>query len=189
MKQEQTTILLWVRIKLFLSVLSFIMISPNCMVSQELPPRPGDGSGNPEAPPRPISVSVDLSQHLSFGAFYHGNIGGSVIIYPDGSRSSTGDVILLSMGFTFSTGILEVVGYPGTLVSILNGAPATLSGSNGGSMTINLGGYDPPSPFILTTIPPDATQVRVGGTLTVSNPLANPPGNYSGTYDVIFVQE
>jgi len=156
---------------------------------QELPPRPSGGAINPEAPPRPIVVNVDLSQNLSFGAFYHGNIGGSVIIYPNGSRSATGDVILLGMGYTFSTGLLEVVGYPGTLVSILNGPPATLVGNNGGMMTMSLGDYFPSSPFIITTIPPDATQIRVGGTLTVGNPLSNPPGNYSGTFDIIFVQE
>ena len=156
---------------------------------QELPPRPSGGAINPEAPPRPIIVNINLSQNLSFGAFYHGNIGGSVIIYPTGSRSSTGDVILLTMGYTFSTGLIDIIGYPGTLVSILNGPPAILNGNNGGSMTLTIGGYFPPSPFVITTIPPSATQIRIGGTLTVGNPLSNPPGNYSGTFDIILVQE
>lgn len=142
-----------------------------------------------EQPPRPITVTVSLSQNLNFGAFYHGNIGGTVIIYNDGSRSSTGDIVLLTMGYTFSTGLYDVVANPGTLVSILNGPNAILTGSNGGSMILELGESDPISPFITTTTPPASTQVRIGGILHVGNPITNPAGNYGGTYDVTFVQE
>jgi hypothetical protein len=142
-----------------------------------------------ELPPRPLTVTVSLSQNLSFGAFYHGNAGGSVIIYDDGSRSSTGDIVLLTMGYTFSTGLYDVVANPGTLISILNGPDAILTGSNGGSMLLHIGDSNPASPFIITTTPPNATQIRIGGILTVGNPLTNPPGNYGGTFDVTLVQE
>lgn len=142
-----------------------------------------------EQPPRPLTVSVSLSQNLNFGAFYHGNVGGTVIIYNDGSRSSSGDIVLLTMGYTFSTGLYDVVANPGTLVSILNGPNAILTGSNGGSMILQIGESDPGSPFIITTTPPAATQVRIGGILNVGNPITNPPGNYGGTFDVTFVQE
>jgi len=142
-----------------------------------------------ELPPRPLMVTVSLSQNLSFGAFYHGNAGGSVIIYNDGARSSSGDIVLLTMGYAFSTGLYDVVANPGTLISILNGPDAILTGSNGGSMILQIGESDPPSPFILTTSPPLATQIRIGGTLIVGNPLQNPPGNYGGTFDVTLVQE
>jgi len=142
-----------------------------------------------EMPPRPIDVTVNLSQNLNFGAFYHGNVGGSVIIYNDGSRSSTGDIVLLTMGYTFSTGLYDVVANPGTLVSILNGPNAILTGNNGGSMILQIGESDPGSPFIIITTPPASTQVRIGGTLYVGNPITNPPGNYGGTFDVTFVQE
>ncbi len=142
-----------------------------------------------ELPPRPLTVTVSLSQNLSFGAFYHGNAGGSVIIYDDGSRSSTGDIVLLTMGYSFSTGLYDVVANPGTLISILNGPDAVLTGSNGGFMILQIGDSNPASPFILTTAPPMATQLRIGGTLIVGNPLQNPPGNYGGTFDVTLVQE
>jgi len=142
-----------------------------------------------ELPPRPITVTVNLSQNLSFGAFYHYNTGGSVIIYSDGSRSSTGDVVLLNLGYSFSTGLYDVVANRGTLVSIINGPDVLLSGSNGGNLTLKIGASNPISPFIVTTTPPSATQVSIGGTLIVGNPLANPPGNYSGTFSVTFVQE
>ena len=141
-----------------------------------------------ELPPRPITVTVSLVQNLSFGAFYH--IGtGSVIIYPDGSRSSTGGVVLLSMGYSFNSGLYDVVANLGTLITIQNGPDVLLTGSNGGSMTLRIEASDPSSPFIITTTPPAATQVRIGGTLIVGNTGANPPGNYSGTFNVTFIQE
>lgn len=142
-----------------------------------------------EKPPRPLIVTVSLSQNLNFGAFYHGNVGGSVIIYSDGSRSSTGDIVLLTMGYSFSTGLYDIVANPGTLISILKGPDAILTGSNGGSMLLQLGDTYPTNPFIITTTPPGSTQLRIGGILKVENTLMNPPGNYGGTYDVTFVQE
>jgi hypothetical protein len=142
-----------------------------------------------EPPPRPLTVTVSLVQNLSFGAFYQGTTGGSVIISSTGSRSSTGDVVLLGMGYTSSTGLYDLVANPGTLVSVANGPDAVLTGSNGGTMTLKIGSCDPVSPFIITTSPPASTQLRIGGTLTVGNPGSNPPGNYSGSFNIIFVQE
>jgi hypothetical protein len=140
-------------------------------------------------PPRPLSVYVNPAQPLSFGAFYQGPMGGSVIIYPNGSRSSTGDVVQAGLGYSFSPAMFEVEGLPGTIVSILNGPDVTLTGSNGGSMTLHIGGSDPASPFILTTSSPARTVVNLGGTLTVGAPAANPPGSYSGTFTVTFIEQ
>ncbi len=142
-----------------------------------------------EMPPRPIHVVVNLSQHLSFGAFYHGGLGGSVIIYPNGLRSATGDVVLLSLGYIFSSGLFDVFGNPGTVVSLLNGPDVLLTGSNGGTLTLQLGETYPQSPFVLTSPLHSPTHLWVGGTLLIGNPLANPPGNYSGFYELIFIQE
>jgi hypothetical protein len=142
-----------------------------------------------ELPPRPISVYVNPAQGLNFGAFYHGNAGGTVIIYPNGSRSVTGDVIQANMGSVYAPALFEIEANPGTLISILNGPDVVLSGSNGGSLTLHIGSADPGSPLITTALPPDRTLVSIGGTLTVGNSLANPPGNYSGTFSITFIQE
>lgn len=142
-----------------------------------------------ELPPRPISVTVNMSQNLSFGAFCHGSAGGSVIVYSDGSRSATGDVILLFLGYNVSTALFDVVANAGTIISIQNGPDATLTGSNGGLMTLKIGDANLVSPFVITVNPPAITQVMIGGTLIVGNSINNPPGNYSGTFDVIFNQE
>lgn len=141
-----------------------------------------------EKPPRPILVAV-TTQGLSFGAFTQGATGGTVTVSAIGVRNSTGDVILLGMGYTYTPALYDVTGNPGTLVSILNGLDVSLPGSNGGSMTLHIEGSNPVSPFVITTVPPAVTQVTVGGTLTVGSPVANPPGIYGGTFNITFIQE
>ena len=142
-----------------------------------------------ELPPKPISVYVNPAQGLSFGAFYHGTTGGSVIIYPNGSRSVTGDIVQANTGAQYSPALFEIEANEGTIISILNGPDITLSGSNGGTMTLHIGNANTGSSFITTALSPQRTLVSIGGTLTVGNSLANPPGNYSGTFSVTFMQE
>jgi len=141
-----------------------------------------------EPPPRPVVINV-TAQTLSFGAFAHGAVGGTVSISSGGIRSSTGDVILLSLGYPFSTTLYEVIANPGTIISILNGPNVSLPGSNGGSITLTIGASDPVSPFVTSTPPPLPTYLNIGGTISIGNTAANPPGDYSGTYDITFVQQ
>ena len=140
-----------------------------------------------EHPPKPIKVTT--FQNLCFGAFFQGLAGGTVIIYPNGSRSVTGDVIQASLGFSYYPAIFEVEANPGALLVIQKGPDVLLPGSNGGSMTLHLSDTDPVSPFINTLTPPGKTQVRVGATLLVGSPLANPVGSYSGTFLITIIQQ
>ena len=140
-------------------------------------------------PGDPGAISVYTIQNLSFGAFSHGATGGTVIISNAGMRSVTGDVIPLNLGVVFFNAIFEIDAPAGTIISILNGANATLTGSNGGSVSLHIGNSDPPSPFITTVTQPARTQVSIGGTLTVGGPVANPPGTYTGTFYITFNQE
>ena len=142
-----------------------------------------------EAPPRPIVVYVNPAQGLNFGNFTLGVTGGSVIIYPSGIRSTTGDIMQLSGGIPFSPAIFEVEANLGTVISIMNGPNVQLNGSNGGTMMLQLGSSSTGSPFIANVAPPARTEVRIGGTLYVGNPLANPGGSYSGSFMVTFIQE
>ena len=140
-----------------------------------------------EDPPRPPSITQTID--LSFGAFYHGAVGGTVTINPDDSRSAIGDIVLLGMGYSFSSALYEILANPGTIISVLNGDDATLTGDNGGTLTLQIGDSDPASPFV-TTVPYGViTYLNVGGTLIVGNSGVNPPGNYTGTFDITLVQE
>lgn len=137
-------------------------------------------------PGDPGGLYVYTTQNLAFGAFYHGNTGGTVIISSDGSRSVTGDVVALNLGIQYFAAIFDIEAPPGSIVSILNGPAATLTGSNGGSMILNIGSSFPTSPFSTTVSPPSRTQVTIGGTLTIGNNATTPPGTYSGTFYITF---
>ena len=149
----------------------------------------GQNAKAQQKPPRPIEVIVNPAQGLIFGAFYQGVSGGTVTVYSNGTRSVGGDIIQANLGYPFSPAIFEVEALPGTLISILNGPDITLYGSNGGSMNLHIGESSRGSSFITNAVAPSTTQFALGGTLTVGNPLANPRGNYSGSFTVTFIQE
>ncbi len=140
-----------------------------------------------EQPPKPVKVTT--FQNLSFGAFFQGVMGGTVIIYPNGSRSVTGDIVQANLGFIFFPAIFEVEARPGAVINITLGPNITLTGSNGGTLNMHTGSTEPVSPYVNTINPPGKTQVRVGGTLIVGTPPANPAGSYNGTFSVTFNQE
>ncbi len=139
--------------------------------------------------PKPIAVTVVPTQPLRFGTIALGSSGGTVSISATGTRSATGSVIPLSLGSVYSTALFEITANPGTLISILNGPDANMTGSNGGSITLHLGGSFPTSPLVTTAIAPATTAITIGGTLTIGSSSANPPGNYSGVYYITFIQE
>jgi len=141
-----------------------------------------------EPPPRPIRI-YPTAQTLSFGAFYHGTLGGSVIIDPSGARSSTGDVVLLGLSYPYSAAMFEVHAHPGTIIAILKGPDVPLTGSPSGSMNLHIGNTIPSSPFVSNVHFNVAIPLYVGGTLTVGNSAANPPGSYTGTFEITIVRE
>ena len=90
-----------------------------------------------EPPPRPIRIDV-TAQGLSFGAFYHGAGGGTVVIpllvhvlQPVMSFSLVWDI-------PFSAALFQVHAHRGTVISILNGPDALLTGVPSGTMTLHI---------------------------------------------------
>jgi hypothetical protein len=140
-------------------------------------------------PGDPGGLTIYTVRNMSFGAFSCGSTGGTVTISNTGIRSVTGSVIALNMGVLYFPAIFDVDAPLGSILSILNGPDATLTGSNGGTMSMHIGSSDPPSPFITTVTQPARTPVNIGATLTVGNPSANPPGIYNGTFYITFIQE
>ena len=55
-------------------------------------------------PPRPVILTANNSFPLAFGAFSPGAGGGTVRISPGGTRTSTGDVVLLNLGYSILIG-------------------------------------------------------------------------------------
>lgn len=140
-------------------------------------------------PPRPITVTVNNAQPLGFGAFTTGASGGSVIINTNYTRNSSGTVVLLGLGYSYTPAMLYVSGNPGTVVTVTLSAPVMLSGSNGGTMQLTPGPLLPLSPFVITVPYPQTTELLVGGSLNVGPIGSNPAGNYTGTFSITFNQQ
>lgn len=142
-----------------------------------------------EPPPRPVIITFNSSQPLAFGAFSPGAAGGTVTVDPDGTRSSSGDIVLLSLGFAYTPAMFYVEANQGTVLSVLVSPPVTLTGSGGGTLTLQVAGSLPTSPFVTTLPWPEKTTVLVGGILTIGSIAANPPGSYTGSFSITLVQE
>jgi len=140
-----------------------------------------------EKPPRPITVTAVTGMGLQFGAFCSGATGGTVTVTSGGVRSSTGSIILVSLGYSFAPAEILVTGNIGTLVTISNGTDVSMTGSNGGSISLHLESASTGTPFIINSI--TGVNVFIGGTITVGIPGANPPGAYNGTFNVTFIQQ
>ena len=166
----------FIRIKM---VTVFTVLSLFCYAQMPTDSLPGD----------PANLSVYTIQQISFGAFSHGSTGGTLSIANDGTRTSTGDVIALNLGISYYNAIFEIESPSGTIISILNGPDATLTGSNGGSMLLRIGSSNPASPFNNIVGPPGRTQINIGGTLTIGGGATAPPGAYTGTIYITFNQE
>lgn len=138
-----------------------------------------------EPPPRPVTATA--IQNLSFGVFYQGAAGGTVTINYDGTRVAGGTVVLLGTG-TYTAAIFDVNANPGTVISFLK--PVTnLSDGSGHFLSLQIDSTNPSTPFVTTNPYTVPTQIYIGGILTIGTPLANPPGNYTGTFEIIFIQE
>jgi len=153
----------------------------------------GSAFSQPTLPSR--TVTVHSTQALNFGSFClvnNGSSGGSVTVDWQGNRTATGQVMLLNSGASPQAAIFEINLCKGRLVSINYPATTSLTGSNGGSVKLNIGPTEKGvsgSVFQVNTDCSFITQLRVGGTLTISNNTANPGGDYSGNFSITFTQQ
>ncbi len=150
-------------------------------------------AGQPGLPPRTVTVSA--TQELNFGSFClenTGSAGGSVTVDWQGNRSSTGQVVLLPMAPAAHAAIFEISLCQGRSVIITYPPSVNLTGSNGGSMTLNIGPTEKGISGSVFQVNYDCnfiTPLRVGGTLMVGNNSANPGGTYTGSFSITFNQE
>jgi hypothetical protein len=145
--------------------------------------------GQPSLTPR--SIEVNATQSLQFGTFaLTGGAGGSVIVSYDGSRTSSGSLALLAVAPYAQPAIFEVKLLQGRNININFSASTSLTGSDGGTLTLNIG---PTEKGISTADFPTnnsrdfTTLLRVGGTLDI--PSGAIPGFYTGTFFITFNQE
>lgn len=137
-----------------------------------------------EPPPRPIKITK--TQDLSFGTFYQGGAVGTVTVLWNGSRSASGTVVLFGLGGL--PAIFNINANRGTIISFLK-PTSSLNDGSGHSLSLKIDTTNPASPFVTTNNYSTPTPLSMGGILTIGTQAANPPGNYSGTFDITFVQQ
>ncbi len=149
----------------------------------------GVSNAQPVLPQRTLTVMP--TQAIHFGTFIVGNSGGTVIVGSDGSRTKTGDIILLSMAPSAQPAIFEIKLCQGRNVNVSIVPSITLAGSNGGpSLTLDLGPTEKGEigvPFPTNADCNFITPLRVGGTLHV--PGSAIPGTFTGSFSITFNQE
>jgi hypothetical protein len=129
---------------------------------------------------------------LYFGTFYTtGPGGGTVTVGFNGVRTSTGSIYLSPSAPTAQPAIFDIKLCQGRNITISFSPTTMLTGSNGGSFTLDVGPTEKGvsgSKFPVGNDCNFITTVRVGGTLHVpANPV---PGTYTGSFEIItFEQE
>lgn len=140
--------------------------------------------------PPPLQLQVFTVQGLGFGSFYTGASGGTVQISPTGARSTSGSVIGLHSDPGMQA-IFTIRLVPGRLVHISMSNSAILYRSGGSeTMTINNFVSDKPGNYFVTSGgQPFLNSVQIGATLQVGSLSTNPAGEYTGIFNVTFIQE
>lgn len=141
--------------------------------------------------PPPNQLQTFNVMGLSFGSFYPSATTGTITISPNGGRTASG--VTLDMSNIGHQAIFDVVLVPGRLVTMEWTQNVTLS--NGSyTMSLQVGPTDKTrisdneAQFVTSGGSPFRNPVYFGGTLTVGSTAVNPPGDYSGTFEVIFHQ-
>ena len=143
----------------------------------------------PVLPQRTITVTP--TQGIHFGTFcLTSTSGGTITVGYDGSRNKTGDIALLTKAPTAHPAIFEIKLCEGRNVIINFDVTTILTGSNGGTLTLNLGptekGINGAS-FLTNSDCNFITPLRMGGTLLV--PGTAIPGTYTGSFAITFNQQ
>lgn len=142
----------------------------------------------PDLPQRTLTITS--TQAIRFGSFCVKGSGGTVIVGWDGSRTSTGDVVLLSRSPTAQAAIFEIKLCQGRNVNISFDATTILYGSNGGELTLDIGPTEKGMNGASFSTKADCnfvTPLRVGGTLHI--PGTAPRGTYTGSFEITFNQQ
>ena len=142
-----------------------------------------------ENPPIPIQVEVRTSQNLNFGSFTVGTGVGTVTVNSDGIRSNNGDTFLLNMGTTPSAALFDLTANPGTIIQINAPTNVALTGTDGGTIYLDINSFSSGQTFITTANPPSVNEVFVGGTLRIDNGSSAEPGKYNGNFTLTFIHQ
>jgi len=136
-----------------------------------------------------ISQELIINQNLSFGTFAPSISTTNVIVYPNGSRSIVGNAIPLGL-FNYSPAIFTYTSKKGKSKDIVHiiYEHNILIINNSYSMSVKLGPSNKHDDRYRTE-PNTATEIKLGGILTIKSINQNPSGTYVGTFFITIIQE
>jgi hypothetical protein len=121
-----------------------------------------------------VPITIAKAFDLNFGTVQIGSTAGTVILTPDGVRSKTGGVSLLSPTGTVQVGSFTVSGTPSSTYTISLPSSYTIS-SGANNMTVNAFSSSPSGAGILSSS--GSQTINVGATLNVG--ASQTPGTYT----------
>ena len=136
------------------------------------------------------TLSITPTQAIHFGTLTVFGSGGTVQVGWDGSRASSGNILLLSIAPFAQPAIFEIKLCQGRNVAITFAPTIILTGSNGGSLLLDIGPTEKGgngASFFTASDCNFITPLRVGGTLHVPGNAI--PGSYTGNLSITFNQE
>ncbi|WP_423127263.1 DUF4402 domain-containing protein [Gaoshiqia sp. Z1-71] len=151
----------------------------------------------PGLPQRTATVRAVQELNLGDLTVVRGSSGGTVTVDYDGTRTATGDVVLLNMGTTAQQAIFEFKLCPGRTVILTYPTEVTMTGVSGGTLQLHIG------PIRIGTVVIDGGSglftsnkgcddihlIYAGGAIEVGSVATNPPGSYSGSFQITFHQQ
>jgi len=129
-------------------------------------------------------ITVTVTQVIHFGTFcLTGKAGGTITVGFDGSRTATGNIVLLSTAPIAQPAIFEIEYKKKRDVTITFNATSILTCSDGGTtLTLDLGPSSKGINGSSFTMDFDVISLSIGGTLHV--PGTGSPGTYTGSYEI-----
>lgn len=134
-------------------------------------------------------TTVVVLAEINFGAFYPGDLGGTISVDPRGFLTVTGTTRSLPIGGIPSPITLEIKSRPATMIQVVFPREILLYGVNGGQMVFRPGPLEYGNVFVSPMNAPDGFTVNMGGTLEVGTVNENPPGDYFGSFSFTIVSE
>jgi hypothetical protein len=172
----------WIRICFVIAIIECLSFHQGFAQQQSL------DDGDHESP-ESMSVNVLILRHPSFGSFYSGNGGGSITVELDGTRTSEGDIVLMSSGNAIAPAVFEVRCAPFSMIQLFRDSYFILRSSNGSTVKAKIISTNPSFPFVSPANSAQGFTVTASVQLELEAGQTLAPGAYSGGFQTSWITE